>query len=288
MIGINTMVKVITLITIPVLLIAHSVYSQSWEEIKSDHFIIYFETEPYFAKDIARKAESDYHRIANDLGYARHSDFWLWDNRVKIYIYPNHKSFIRATGQPEWSHGVADYGRKEIISYTWGKDFLESLLPHEIAHLIFRDFVGFKGEIPLWLDEGVAQWSEYGKRSRMKKMVRQLYEHDTLLALKDMMSLEVRRIRDMEKVHMHLTHTKKGEDSVLFLSTKNLINTYYLQSFSIIGFLIEKYGNQRFTNFCRELRDGKPVESALRSAYPVSLQDIDVLEDRWRDYLSED
>jgi hypothetical protein len=88
--------------------------AENWKEVSGEHFIIYYFNNDSFAKEISYKAEDYYKRIASDLGYPRYSEFWLWDKRVKIYIYPDHASFLKATGQPEWSHGTADYKNKSI------------------------------------------------------------------------------------------------------------------------------------------------------------------------------
>lgn len=259
--------------------------SEQWQEAGAEHFIVCFRQDEKFAKEAARKAEEYYKEIASELGYPRYSEFWTWDKRVKIYIYPDQQSYLNATGQPDWSYGMADYRRKQISSFVWSNGFLESLLPHEIAHLIFRDFVGFKGEIPPWLDEGVAQWSEKAKRGEIKAMVKGLYEKDALLSLDDMMQLNMQDFKEKGRVYIRSARTKKGEPGVLFLSTENLVNTYYLQAVSLVGFLIEGYGSDRFAEFCRQLRDGKNIEETLKFAYPVHIRSIKDLEDRWRDYL---
>ncbi len=261
-------------------------FAQEWQELSAEHFIVYFAQDEKFAREVADKAEYYYRRIATDLGYPRYSEFWTWDNRAKIYIYPDHESFLKATGQPKWSQGMAEYKTRSIISYVWSSGFLDSLLPHEMAHLIFRDFVGFKGEIPLWLDEGVAQWAEEPKRKQMKAMARHLYDSDTIICLADMMKLDIRYITDDSRVYIRPTRTKTGEPGVLFLSKDNLINTYYLQAVSLVGFLIEKYGSFAFADFCRQLRDGKSVEEALKGAYPVRITNLDEFEHKWREYLA--
>jgi hypothetical protein len=259
-----------------------------WQELKGEHFIVYFLQDEKFAKDVLDKAEVYYRNIALDLGYPRYTDFWLWDKRVKIYIYLDHESYVSATGQPQWSQGMADYRRKQIESYAWSKDFLESLLPHEIAHLVFRDFVGFKGEIPLWLDEGVAQREEEPKRKIVKAAARNFFEKDLLLSMKDMMEMNLDDYKEKGRVYIRSTITKKGETGVLFLSAENIINTYYLEAASLVSFLIDKYGSDSFAYFCRELRDGKSLIDAFRSAYTGYIKDIEELDKKWRMYLNED
>ena len=264
---------------------SESDFQSAWKEVNGDHFIIYYKNNDKFARDVAAKAEIYYARIATDLGYPRYSEFWTWDNRVKIYIYPDHESYIKVTHQPGWSQGMADYLKKQIISYAWSKGFVESLLPHEMAHLIFRDFVGFKGEIPLWLDEGVAQWSEEVRRAQIKMVAKKAYDTDSLLSIQDMMKLDLDRVGKTDRIYIRSTRTKTGELGVLFLSSDELISRYYLQAVSLVGFLIETYGSLSFADFCRQLRDGKRLEDALRLAYPLKIRNLEELEKNWREYL---
>ena len=263
-------------------------FAEEWKELSGDHFLVYFNGDDKFPKDVLDKSEIYYQRIATELGYPRYSEFWTWDKRVKIYIYPDHKTFIAATNQPEWSQGMADYTNKHIVSFAWSQGFFDSLLPHEMAHLIFRDFVGFKGEVPLWLDEGVAQWEEESKRAAVKKIARQLFDADNLLSLNDMMKLDVRNVKESDRVYIRSTRTKQGDKGVLFLSGNNIVNVYYVQAVSLTGFLIEKYGSYSFADFCRQLRDGKGIEEALRFAYPTHIRGLDELEIEWRKYLEKE
>jgi hypothetical protein len=271
---------------------SHPVFAsptQNWIESKGEHFIVYSTGDKNFSKDVLSMAEVYYRRIASDLGYPRHSGFWTWDKRVRITVYPDQASFLKATGEPDWSAGMADYKTKEIISYEWSKDFLESLLPHEIAHLIFRDFVQFEGEVPLWLDEGVAQWEEKETRKDLKTKAKQLYDKDSLLSINDLIRLNIKLIDTKEKkLYFRGSRTKSGKIAVLILSPDVLINTYYIEGGSLVGFLIETYGIGRFSGFCREFRDGKTFEEALRFAYSEHFQSIRELEDEWRNYLEKD
>jgi hypothetical protein len=66
------------------------------------------------------------------------------------------------------------------------------------------------------------------------------------------------------------------------------VNTYYAQSMSLVGFLIEQYGSNDFAHFCRQLRDGKTLEEALLSVYPLYIRNIDEFEEQWRKYLEKE
>lgn len=238
--------------------------AQEWQEVRSEHFIVYFTGDEGFAKEVSRRAEGYYREIASELGYQRHSGFWTWDNRVKIYLHPDRDSFLKATDQPGWSEGMANYTDKEISSYAESEGFLDALLPHEMTHLIFRDYVGFAGEIPLWLDEGVAQWMEPRKREAVQMVIARLAEQGKLIPLRRMMTLDIRTSHD-----------------------DDLVNVYYIQAVSLVSFLVTKYTAARFTDFCRQLRDGKSIEEALTFAYPTFIRSIGELEEKWEKYIRE-
>lgn len=231
-----------------------------WKEVKGDHFIVHYINDEGFAKEVGRNAETYYNRIASDLGYSRFN-FWQWDNRVKIYIYPDEASYLAKTGQPAWSKGVASYTDKSISSFDWSEDFMETLLPHEIAHLIFRDFVGFKGEVPLWLDEGVAQWQEPLTRQLARRagasviMNKQMFQIEYLMWIK---SLDGKSAQE--------------------------VSAFYAQSLSIVDFLIKHFGLTAFGQFCRDLRDAKPFRDALRANF-TGIESEGVLEAKWRQYV---
>lgn len=237
---------------------------EEWQEAKGDHFIVYFNDDKKSASEVLFKAEKYYTNIASELGYQRYSTFWTWENRAKIYIYKEKEYFLKATNQPAWSEGMADYNNRSISSYAWSQGFIDAILPHEIAHLIFRDYVGFKGEIPLWLDEGVAQWMEPRKREEVMIAVKDLADKNKLIPVEKMLSTDIRGVSD-----------------------EDLVRTFYIEAMSLVGFLITKYGSESFTNFCRQLRDGKSFKEALIFTYPTTIRDTKVFQEKWLKYIEE-
>ncbi|MDD5018837.1 MAG: hypothetical protein PHH75_07445 [Candidatus Omnitrophica bacterium] len=259
--------------------------AQEWDTFKVDHFIIFHQDEESFARKVGEKAERYYNSIAHDMGYARYSKFWSWENRVKIYIYPDKAEYLKNTNSPEWTEGLADYKNRSIASYAGSENFTDNVLPHEIAHLIFRDFVGFKGDIPLWLDEGIAQWWTTSQKNQLiQNSAKKLYERDAILSLDDITNFNIQDIGNFRYVKK--VQTKDGSTAILILSPEQLINTFYLQAASLVGFMRERYGQDRFARFCRDLRDEKPLEKALQSAYAEYFKDLKGLEKAWRAYLA--
>ncbi|MFA5143634.1 MAG: peptidase MA family metallohydrolase [Candidatus Omnitrophota bacterium] len=234
---------------------------EGWREIKSEHFIVNYIEDENFASEVSRRAEQYYSKIAADLGYVRYDNFWTWDNRAKIFIYRTRDEYIRATGAKEWSYGLASYGAKAIVSYAHSERFLNTLLPHELTHLVFRDFVGFKGEVPIWLDEGVAQWEEEDKRRAAVDALKVLIAKKDIIPLSHLMQMNVAEVSDSE------------------VSLK-----FYVEAVTIVGFLIKQHGQSRFTLFCRQLRDGDTVNAALSAVYSDAVRNVDELEKEWLKY----
>ncbi|MFH1837138.1 MAG: peptidase MA family metallohydrolase [Candidatus Omnitrophota bacterium] len=235
----------------------------TWSELKGDHFIVYYNGDSSFPTEVLRNSEKYYKRIARDLSYSRYSKFWQWDDRVKIYIYENQPDFVKLGNYPQWSEGIADYYKKAIYTYKGSEEFVTAILPHEITHLIFRDFVGLDNpSIPMWLDEGVAQWEEPKKRSIIRPALKDIYDNGKVMRLSDFMTYNIQMVNDTDKVR-----------------------SYYIQAMSLVEFLMSKYGSDRFLGFCRDLRDGKEIERAFQSNYPTHIRNIEELENKYVEWI---
>ncbi len=233
----------------------------NWHITKSTHFIVYYKNAPEnFIKELIDKSEDYYNKIASDLGFTRYN-FWLWDNRAKIYIHDNAADYQAATGQPKWSAGSAMPGQKIIRTFPYAQGFFEKTLPHEMGHIIFREFVGFNNPaVPLWLDEGVASYQEKLTYSRANTFLRKALEKGVFLPLE--------RLSDFNP---HLTLADESAE------------LFYAESFSVIDFLIKEFGKDKFVSFCQDLRDKKDLERAMASSYAFS--NIRELDEAWEKYL---
>jgi hypothetical protein len=232
--------------------------AEDWNQSKSTHFVIYYRNAPGdFIPRLSEQAEGYYDSIADELGFRRF-DFWLWDNRASIFVYDNADAFKAATGQPEWAMGDALPKQKSIRTFVDAKSFFESTLPHEMSHIIFREFVGFNNPaVPLWLDEGVASYYQKSKYYGVNQMLKSAAEKNMLMGIEELSSFKD-----------------------ITLESKDRAKIFYAQSFSIVDFLFRSFGRDAFVLFCQHLRDDQDINRALARAY--SLDGTKELDSAWK------
>jgi len=235
-----------------------------WQEVKGEHFIVYHTNSQALAEGVCRKAEDWYAKITSDMGFTKRDDFWTWDKRVKVYLYSSKEEFAADTGAPAWAGGKASTRKKEIATFAGHEDFMESVLPHELTHLVLRDFVGFEGEIPLWLSEGLAQWEEKAKRETADKRVAALRSQNRLASIDQLTRMDVKT-----------------------LEKSNSVAEFYAQAVSLVGYLIRQQGAEGFRKLCGQIRDGKNMDEALKFAYPDTIRNMKEMEQAWKKSLAE-
>lgn len=240
-----------------------STYSgaSDWKILKSTHFIIHYnKADINFISSLKDSLEGYYQEITEEIGFTRYENFWIWDNRAKVFCYDAKNDYLSATKQPEWSLATAQVKDKIINTYVGAqtKETFNTIIRHELTHLIFREFIGMSSEVPLWFEEGVANF----------------FSRDNLY-IEPMMKkvLSDNRYINLDKLPKILTGLS-GQDVQLF----------YLEAGAVIYYLIKNFGKANFVGLCRSLRDGKTLNQALFSNYPI--RDVDELNKRIIKYFS--
>ena len=234
----------------------------AWREHKSEHFIILYQDVPVsFVREVASAAEEHYRDTMTTLGFTRYNG-WTWDERVKIVIYDSQEAYV-GSSRYAWSSGQVNPATKEIVTFPSESGFFDSLLPHELGHIIFREAVGFDDNVPLWLEEGVAMYQERSRRLGADTGVRKLIAQEAYIPLEDLDQMVLRSGTDRDTVH-----------------------AFYTEAASLVGFLINEYEVYRFVRLCGGLREGLRFEWALKKAY-MEFPDLAALERGWRRYLND-
>jgi len=235
-----------------------AVTEELWQSKKSTHFTVYYKTEAArdYVDELLRFAEKYYETITEELGFRRF-EFWTWDKKCKIHLYSSLEEYQEAANQPRWS-GAAAYPKERLIITFLGKpDFFETILPHEMAHLIFREFVGYKTDLPLWLDEGIACLQEKSNRELYLRIAKILVKTSVFIPLEKL--TEIRR----EGLVMQ--------------------DVFYAESASVVQFLLKEYGNEKFVDYCRKLRDNRNWKVSLIEVY--GFKNLSEMNEKWIDFL---
>jgi hypothetical protein len=240
--------------------------ANAWQEASSKHFRVFHMDDAAFAAAVVEWAEHYYTQITLDLGLnhvvKRDQAPWLWERRCRIYLYPSREAYLHATGSPAWSGGMVHYRQRVVYSFMGATAFLEKTLPHEIAHILFREYVGFDNlRVPRWLDEGVAQYAEMGRRDEAFEVMQQGVTQGIYVPLEQLNRLPV-------------NHTHAG-----------VAQLFYSQAVTLVHFFLHQYGSQRFIALCSSLRDGYPLERALSFATAGSVRSLGELEHAWRQFI---
>ena len=233
---------------------------EEWNTAKGTHFVVYYRAATAeFAGKVVAEAERQYEKITDDLGFLR-LDFWLWDNRARIYICDDAKQYQELTKMPAWSAGGVLPKDKVIYLILDKSSLFESVLPHEVGHIIFREFVGFDNPaVPVWLDEGAASYQE--ERAVFRAVLAPLArKRGGLIPLDRLSSLNPHDMTDRAAVEQ-----------------------FYAEAASVIDFLIHSFGKENFVLFCRSLRDTRDLDKAL--SYSYSIRDIRELDRQWQAYI---
>jgi hypothetical protein len=186
------------------------------------------------------------------------------DGRVDIYAYASFDDLRDAVYyEPGWVGGQAYTDHNVVIvgippddadSLEWGRD----VEVHELTHVLVHRFTfSCLFSLPAWLDEGLSEFVERGE--------------DGLGA--DRAAFEA-AVADDDLFSVRALGGSFPEDS-------ERANLAYVQSYSLVDFLVNAYGPDEIVALLAALRAGAAIDDALQAAYGF---DQDGLEDVWREH----
>ncbi len=179
------------------------------------------------------------------------------DGVIDMYIYANYDDLGAAVlYEPSWTGGQAFPQHNIVIigiapdNLVWGKRTIVHELTHVlVGHLTFSCL----GDVPTWLNEGLAVYSEGDLESDSQSQLDEAIRQDQLMSVRAL--------------------------SGGFSEVRDKATLSYSQSYSIVKFLIETYGQDKMTGLLTTLRDGTTLDDALQKVYGF---DVDGLDAAWR------
>ncbi|MCF7886914.1 MAG: hypothetical protein K9L71_00680 [Candidatus Omnitrophica bacterium] len=238
---------------------------EDFKQLRSRNFIINYQegVEKSYLANIKQKAEDFYKKITQEFHLIR-DELWLWDNRAKIFIAKDKKEYLDNFNCPNWSTACVDYGAKKIYTYTGQKYFI-SILAHELTHIIFREYIK-RQDLPLWLDEGMAVYIETkfsdSKYQGFSGHIKEMIKNNSFIPFKELTEINIKSLRE---------------------KSDSYVGAFYLQSFSLINFIIERYKRYRFSQFLWNFKSEPDLRKALSKTY-YQLKSLKDLEEKWKTY----
>jgi len=204
-----------------------------------------------FARDLLTAAQ-------NGLTFNETQSGLTADAPIDIYIFADTNDLRDAIlYEPSWTGGQAFSDQDIVIlgisqsDLEWGRDAIVHELTHVlVGHLTFTCL----GDVPTWLNEGLAVYSEGELDSNSQTQLDDAIQNDTLLSIRSLSS---------------------G-----FSEVPDKAYLSYSQSYSVVKYLIETYGQEKMTALLTSLRDGLTVDEALLQTYGFN---VEGLEDGWRE-----
>ncbi len=206
-----------------------------------------------FATTLLNSAVDSLTRLENETGVAS-------KHPIDVYIYESATDMRAAVlYEPGWTGGLA-YSEYYLTiigvapdNLAWGR----RVTAHELTHVLVGDraFTCI-GSIPTWLSEGIAVYGEGGPEDYSIAMLNTAIANNTLLSVRSL--------------------------SGGFSEDPGQADLSYVQSYSIVRFLIVEYGREKILTLFDRLALGDAIEPVLQEVYGFGL---DGLEDHWRTSL---
>jgi hypothetical protein len=222
-----------------------------WQAVRSGQLNLhYYGLERSFAQEMLEAGIDGMNRNKNDAGLTT-------EDPVNIYVYPSYEDLREAIlYESSWVGGSA-YPRQNIVilgTSGFDKDWDKDTIIHELTHVVVGHFTfSCLGSVPLWLNEGLAVYSEGPLDQQFQRPLDQAVRDNTLLSVRSI--------------------------SGSFSEVSNRANLSYAQSYSLVNYLIGAYGQDKMTALLTAFRDGSTTDEALIQTYGF---DVDGLEDHWR------
>lgn len=223
-----------------------------WRTLTVDDLALHwYDNSETFAQTLMDAAVGSQARLESDIGVQP-------EDEIHIYIYANTEDMREAVlFEPGWTGGLAfpSYGIVIIginqSNIEWGLD----TIAHELAHVIVGDVVShcYSG-LPTWLEEGLAVYAEGELDPRSQMILEEAIIEDLIFS--------IRSLSDGFTEHAHRARLS------------------YAQSYSIVAYLIDIYGQEKMLDLLDAFQAGYHYDNALMQVYNF---DIDGLEAEWRE-----
>jgi hypothetical protein len=237
----------------------------------SQHYTLHTDFEPGFAQDVARRMDAMYDEYSRRLDSLKPV---AMPQRHELYLFARQSDYVRFVGAAFGSTGGAYIpGRNVIASFLekQGHDAVRRTLQHEAFHQFAEQT--FAGNLPIWLNEGMAQYFEEGLWTEAGFLLGQVSPHRLRQLQSD---IKAGRLTPFDRFT-----TLSAEEWSGALSTRGQTRgmTQYNQAWAMVYFLInasdeagQPLYRARFLRMLQLLRDGAKPQAALEQCFSANYE----------------
>lgn len=233
---------------------------KEWHYIQSTHFdVYYYEGGRYLADFTARAAEDAYEQIS---ALFQHQI----KDRVAIMVYQGHNDFAvtNVADLPVYAEGIGGvtelFKNRVALPFTGDYQDYRRVVHHELIHAVINDmFYGgslqsivrnnIQLRIPLWFNEGLAEYAALGWDTKSDMYVREAVLEDNLAPIP----------------YLGGYFAYRGGQSVW-------------------DYIAEQYGTEKIAEILQRLRVTRSVDQAFKETMGL---DVEELSERWHESLEE-
>ena len=175
---------------------------------------------------------------------------------IKVYVWANTEDArqVERIQSERFEESVITGGTRVLADLVHIYTPSRWVIRHELTHVLTKlAGEGPYGDLPAWLDEGMATLAEGDWLERRGGALQYAINNDIVLSLRSMESPSNR---------------------------PGFVDIFYGQSAAIVLYLISEYGNEKMNDLFRTLKEGSSVDDALLQVYGL---DRDGLDNAWRD-----
>lgn len=202
-----------------------------------------------FGEALFKQANKGLDQLEEDIGVSL-------ERPIKIFIYGTQEDLISALSlsAQEWTGGVAytDYGVVVIGIRADNLDWGLRAMTHEMTHLVIHQATDNPyGDLPRWLDEGLAVYNEDPERldEQFQETFNEAVTNNSLMTLQTLSST--------------------------FPADPLAANLAYGESGAVVGFIIHNYGSDAMKDLLEIFSEGSLYDDALEQALGEDTQSLD-------------
>ena len=224
----------------------------NWKRATKDGITMYwYSFQEAFIEELLEEATAALERLSADAGinYSRPMKILVYDSkgdmdpalprRSETYERQTVTLGVRLTSQ--------------IMLLLGNHPEVKKTVAHELSHMVVHQFIeGPFGDIPVWLDEGLAMYAEGELPERHQYELNSAILQDELISVRSLSG---------------------------YTGDPSQITLFYAESWSVVDFLLETYGREKMAELLDVFKEGSRYDDALEKVYGF---DVDGLDAQWR------